>query len=86
MKRAARRIIERHALRGDHKRARIEHKLERAETEESVGELPDDTKLGFDNGYFSGANCGECPFRSECAGKSKRKVITSDGYGRGRTP
>jgi transposase len=25
-------------------------------TEESVGELPEDTKLGFDNGYFSGAN------------------------------
>jgi transposase len=121
-----------------------------------VGELPEDTKLGFDNGYFSGsnlryleekgldgyipdskqagemkgnkpkdgpyskdkfaydeekdqfvcpnggiltrkgeyeyngkpvyayygANCGDCPFRSECAGKgkSKRRVITSDGY------
>jgi hypothetical protein len=25
-------------------------------TEETVGELPDDTKRGFDNGYFSGPN------------------------------
>jgi len=119
-----------------------------------VGELPEDTKLGFDNGYFSGANlryleekgldgyipdskqagemkgnkpkdgpyskdkfeydeekdlficpngeilsrkgeyeyngkplyayyganCGECPFRSECTGKGKKRTITSDGY------
>ena len=29
---------------------------------------------------YSGANCGECPFRSECAGEGKRRVITSDGY------
>jgi transposase len=123
-------------------------------TEESVGELPEDTKLGFDNGYFSGANlcyleekgldgyipdgkqaeemkgnnpkmspfskesfdydedkdlflcpngeilvrkgeyeyngkpvyayyganCAECPFRSECAWKGKKRVITSDSY------
>jgi transposase len=123
-------------------------------TEESVGELPEDTKLGFDNGYFRGANlryleekglegyipdrtqagemkgnkpkdgpfskdsfdydedrdqflcpngeilvrkgeyeyngkpvyayyganCGECPFRSECAGEGKKRVITSYGY------
>lgn len=123
-------------------------------TEETVGELPDDTKLGFDNGYFSGANlryleekgldgyipdrkqagemkgnkpelnpfskdsfdydedkdqflcpngeilgrkgeyeyngkpvyayygasCGDCPFRSECAGEGKKRTITSDGY------
>jgi transposase len=123
-------------------------------TEETVGELPEDTKLGFDNGYFSGANlqyleekglagyipdgkqaremkgnkpkmspfskdsfdydedkdlflcpngeilgrkgeyeykgkpvyayyganCGECPFRSECAGDGKKRTITSDGY------
>jgi len=140
LKRAAKRIIEQHALGDEHKRARIEDKLERAEyelkegrqdtvslsdpearfmknkkerielsynpqitadhdsgiivandvtqdctdhhqlqpqvekTEESVGELPYDMKLGFDNGYFSGANCGECPFRSECAGKSKITV------------
>lgn len=123
-------------------------------TEETVGELPDDMKMGFDNGYFSGANlryleekgldgyipdskqaqemkgnkpkdgpfskdsfdydedkdlflcpngeilnrkgeyeyngkpvyayyganCRECPFRSECAGEGKKRVITSDGY------
>ncbi len=49
-------------------------------TEETVGELPDDTKLGFDNGYFSGANCGKCPFRAECAGEGKKRTITSDGY------
>jgi len=123
-------------------------------TEENVGELPEDTKLGFDNGYFSGANlryleekgmdgyipdskqagemkgnkpkdgpyskdkfeydedkdqficpngemlsrkgeyeyngkplyayyganCGECPFRSGCAGEGKIRAITSDGY------
>jgi transposase len=123
-------------------------------TEETVGELPDDTKLGFDNGYSSGANlryleekgldgyipdskqaqehkgknpkdgpfskdkfdydedkdlflcpngeilsrkgeyeyngkpvytyyganCAECPFRSECAGEGKKRTITSDGY------
>jgi len=123
-------------------------------TEETVGELPDDTKMGFDNGYFSGANlryleekgldgyipdskqaqevkgnkpelnpfskdsfdydedkdqflcpngeilsrkgeyeyngkpvyayyganCGDCPFRAECAGEGKKRVITSDGY------
>ncbi len=29
---------------------------------------------------YYGANCGECPFRSECAGEGKRRVITSDGY------
>lgn len=29
--------------------------------------------------YF-GANCGECPFRSECAGEHRRKVITGDDY------
>jgi transposase len=220
LKRAAKRIIEQHALGDEHKRARIENKLERAEeelkergqnvvsltdpesrfmenkkerielsynpqitadrdsgiivandvtqdctdhhqlqppvekTEETVGELPEDTKLGFDNGYFSGANlryleekgldgyipdrkqagemkgnkpkmrsfskdsfdydeekdlflcpngellsrkgeyeyngkpvyayyganCGECPFRSECAWKGTKRVITSDGY------
>ena len=220
LKRAAKRIIEQHALGDEQKRARIENKLERAEeelkesgqnvvsltdpesrfmenkkerielsynpqitsdrdsgiivandvtqdctdhhqlqpqvelTEETVGELPEDTKLGFDNGYFSGANlryleekgldgyipdkkqagemkgnepkmspfskdsfeydedkdqflcpngeilvrkgeyeyngkpvyayyganCGECPFRSECAGEGKKRVITSDRY------
>ena len=74
-------------------------------TEETVGELPDDTKLGFDNGYFSGANLRYLeekgldgyipdskqaqelkgkkpklsPFRSECAGEGKKRVITSDG-------
>ena len=122
LKRAAKRIIEQHVLGDEHKRARIEDKLESVEyelkegrqdtvslsdpearfmenkkerielsynpqntvdydsgiivandvtqdctdrhqlqpqvekTEESVGELPEDTKLGFDNGYFSGAN------------------------------
>ena len=123
-------------------------------TLENVGELPEDAKLSFDNGYFSGANlryletngldgyipdskqaqemkgnkpkmspfskdsfyydeetdqflcpngeilsrkgeyeyngkpvyayyganCAECPFRSECAGEGKIRVITSDGY------
>jgi transposase len=29
---------------------------------------------------YYGANCGECPFRAECAGKGKRRVITSDDY------
>jgi len=29
---------------------------------------------------YYGANCGECPFRVECAGKSKKKKITSDDY------
>jgi transposase len=29
---------------------------------------------------YYGANCGECPFRSECAGEGKIRVITSDGY------
>lgn len=29
---------------------------------------------------YYGANCGECPFRSECAGEGKTRVITSDGY------
>ena len=29
---------------------------------------------------YYGANCGECPFRSECAGEGKRRVITSDDY------
>jgi transposase len=220
LKRAAKSIIEQHALGDEHKRARVEDKLERAEyelkegrqdtvslsdhearfmknkkerielsynpqitadhdsgiivandvtqdctdhhqlqpqvekTEESVGELPEDTKLGFDNGYFSGANlrflerkridgyipnstqaqelkgnkpkdgpfskdsfdydedkdqficpngeilvrkgeyeyngkpvyayyganCRGCPFRSECAWKGKKRIITSDGY------
>ena len=220
LKRAAKSIIEQHALGDEHKRARVEDKLERAEyelkeggqsvvsltdpeslfmennkerielsynpqitadhdsgiivanditqdctdhhqlqpqvekTEETVGELPADTKLGSDNGYFSGANlryleekgldgyipdskqagemkgnkpkvspfskdkfeydedkdrflcpnggilsrrgeyeykgkpvhayyganCGECPFRSECAGEGKKRVITSAGY------
>jgi transposase len=123
-------------------------------TLENVGELPEDAKMSFDNGYFSsanlryletngldayipdskqaqemkgnkpkmnpfskdsfdydeetdqflcpggeilsrkgeyeyngkpvyayyGANCAECPFRSECAGEGKVRVITSDGY------
>jgi transposase len=220
LKRAAKRIIEQHALGDEHKRASLEDQLERTEeelkesgqnvvsltdpesrfmenkkeriepsynlqitsdrdsgiivandvtqdctdhhqlqpqvelTEETVGELPEDTKLGFDNGYFSGANlryleekgldgyipdrkqagemkgnkpkmspfskdsfeydedkdqflcpngeilgrkgdyeyngkpvyayygasCGECPFRSDCAGEGKKRVITSDGY------
>jgi transposase len=220
LKRAAKRIIEQHALGDEHKRASIEDKLDRAEYElkegrqdtvslsdpearfmknkkerielsynpqittdhdsgiivandvtqdctdhhqlqpqveltvENVGELPEDTKLGFDNGYFSGANlryleeksldgyipdgkqagemkgnkpkmspfskdsfdydedkdlflcpngeilsrkgeyeyngkpvyayyganCAECPFRSECAGEGRMRVITSDSY------
>ena len=220
MKRAAKRIIEQHALGDEHKRASIEDKLDRAEYElkegrqdtvslsdpearfmknkkerielsynpqittdhdsgiivandvtqdctdhhqlqpqveltvENVGKLPEDTKLGFDNGYFSGANlryleeksldgyipdgkqagemkgnkpkmspfskdsfdydedkdlflcpngeilsrkgeyeyngkpvyayyganCAECPFRSECAGEGRMRVITSDSY------
>lgn len=29
---------------------------------------------------YYGANCGECPFRQECAGEGKRRAITSDGY------
>nr|AAU83989.1 conserved hypothetical protein [uncultured archaeon GZfos35B7] len=29
---------------------------------------------------YYGANCGECPFREDCAGKSKKKKITSDDY------
>ena len=29
--------------------------------------------------YYS-ANCADCPFRSECAGEGKRRVITSDDY------
>nr|QNO56215.1 hypothetical protein FDFOPPHA_00040 [Methanosarcinales archaeon ANME-1 ERB7] len=29
---------------------------------------------------YYGANCGECPFREECAGKSKKRKITSDDY------
>lgn len=29
---------------------------------------------------YYGANCGECPFRSECAGEGKKRTITSDGY------
>lgn len=29
---------------------------------------------------YYGANCGECPFRSECAGEGKIKAITSDDY------
>jgi radical SAM protein with 4Fe4S-binding SPASM domain len=29
---------------------------------------------------YYGANCGECPFRLECAGECKIRVITSDGY------
>lgn len=123
-------------------------------TLENVGELPEDAKMSFDNGYFSGANlryletngldgyipdskqaqemkgnkpkmspfskdsfdydeetdqflcpngeilsrkgeyeyngkpvyayyganCAECPFRSECAGEGKIRVIISDGY------
>jgi len=220
LKRAAKRIIEQHALGDEHKRASIEDKLDRAEYElkegrqdtvslsdpearfmknkkerielsynpqittdhdsgiivandvtqdctdhhqlqpqveltvENVGKLPEDTKLGFDNGYFSGANlryleeksldgyipdgkqagemkgnkpkmspfskdsfdydedkdlflcpngeilsrkgeyeyngkpvyayyganCAECPFRSECAGEGRMRVITSDSY------
>jgi hypothetical protein len=40
-------------------------------TEENVGELPEGAKLGFDNGYFSDANCGEGPFQAECAGEGR---------------
>jgi transposase len=29
---------------------------------------------------YYGANCGECPFREECAGKSQQRKITSDDY------
>jgi transposase len=29
---------------------------------------------------YYGANCRECPFRSECAGEGKKRVITSYGY------
>ena len=29
---------------------------------------------------YYGANCAECPFRSECAWKGKKRVITSDSY------
>jgi hypothetical protein len=29
---------------------------------------------------YYGANCSECPFLAECAGKGKIRVITSDGY------
>jgi hypothetical protein len=29
---------------------------------------------------YYGANCGECPFRSGCAGEGKTRAITSDGY------
>ena len=29
---------------------------------------------------YYGANCGDCPFRSECAGEGKIRAITSDGY------
>ena len=29
---------------------------------------------------YYGANCGECPFRVDCAGKGKMKQITSDEY------
>jgi len=29
---------------------------------------------------YYGANCGECPFRLECAGEGKIRTITSDGY------
>ena len=29
---------------------------------------------------YYGAKCGECPFRAECAGEGKTRVITSDGY------
>jgi len=29
---------------------------------------------------YYGANCAECPFRSECAGEGKIRAITSDGY------
>ena len=29
---------------------------------------------------YYGANCNECPFRAECAGEGRRRVITSDDY------
>ena len=29
---------------------------------------------------YGGANCGECPFQEECAGKGKKRKITSYGY------
>jgi len=29
---------------------------------------------------YYGANCSECPYRVECAGKSRTRVIMSDGY------
>ncbi|KAF5412276.1 MAG: hypothetical protein C5S38_08540 [Candidatus Methanophagaceae archaeon] len=29
---------------------------------------------------YSGANCSKCPFQAECAGKGKKKKITSDDY------
>jgi len=29
---------------------------------------------------YYGANCSECPYRSECAGEHRRRVITSDDY------
>ena len=29
---------------------------------------------------YYGAKCAECPFRAECAGEGKIRVITSDGY------
>ncbi|MDI6886549.1 MAG: IS1182 family transposase [archaeon] len=29
---------------------------------------------------YYGANCTECPYRSECAGEQRRRVITSDDY------
>jgi transposase len=29
---------------------------------------------------YYGANCRECPFRSECAWKGKKRIISSDSY------
>ena len=29
---------------------------------------------------YYGANCTECPFRAECSGEGRRRVITSDDY------
>jgi len=29
---------------------------------------------------YYGANCNKCPFQAECAGKGKRRKITSDDY------
>ena len=29
---------------------------------------------------YYGANCGECPFRADCAGEGRIRVITSDDY------